>query len=118
VMAFFVVSVSPLSPGSDGGGHRIDGHFLFPWTERGRRSVVLPAFTVEALRRHQLKQLEAKHKAGPAWQEHDYVFCTSVGTHLNPTYHVLGTLKTLFMLHPTEPDKISLSLADRIDLKC
>jgi integrase len=66
-----------------------------PKTERGRRSVVLPAFTVEALRRHQLKQVEAKHKAGTAWQEHDYVFCTSVGTHLNPTYHVLGTLKTL-----------------------
>jgi integrase len=66
-----------------------------PKAERGRRSIVLPTFTVEALKRHRLKQLEAKRKAGPAWQEHDYVFCTSVGTHLNPTHDVLHVLKAL-----------------------
>jgi integrase len=66
-----------------------------PKTDKGRRSIVLPPFTVEALKGHQLRQLEAKLKAGPAWQDHDYVFCTSIGTHLNPTRDVLDVLKSL-----------------------
>jgi integrase len=66
-----------------------------PKTEKGRRSILLPTFAVEALKQHRLRQLEAKLKAGPAWREHDYVFCTTVGTHLNPTRDVLDQLKTL-----------------------
>lgn len=66
-----------------------------PKTDKGRRSIVLPPFTVEALKGHQLRQLEAKLKAGPAWQDHDYVFCTSIGTHLNPTRDVLDVFKSL-----------------------
>ncbi len=31
-----------------------------------------------------MKQLEAKAKAEITWREHDYVFCTSLGTHFNP----------------------------------
>jgi integrase len=65
-----------------------------PKTDKGRRSIVLPSFTVEALKQHRLRQLEAKLKAGSAWQDHDYVFCTSVGTHLNPTRDVLDVLKS------------------------
>jgi len=42
-----------------------------------------------------VKQLESKLKAGSAWQDHDYVFCTSIGTHLNPTRDVLDQLKAL-----------------------
>ncbi len=66
-----------------------------PKTDKGRRSIVLPAFTVEALKQHRLRQREARLKAGPAWQDHDYVFCTSIGTHLNPTRDVLDVLKSL-----------------------
>jgi integrase len=66
-----------------------------PKTDKGRRSIVLPAFAAEALKQHRLTQLEAKLKAGPAWQDHDYVFCTSIGTHLNPTRDVLGVLNSL-----------------------
>ena len=66
-----------------------------PKTERGRRSILLPAFTVEALKAHQVKQLEARRKAGVEWQDHDYVFCTSIGTHLNPTRDVLDQFKIL-----------------------
>jgi integrase len=66
-----------------------------PKTDKGRRSIVLPLFTVEALKGHRLRQREAKLKAGPAWQDHDYVFCTSIGTHLNPTRDVLDVLKSL-----------------------
>src|SRR5713226_3523096 len=36
-------------------------------------------------------------KAGTEWQEHDYVFCTSVGTHLHPTRDVLDQLKVLLV---------------------
>src|SRR6266581_8761767 len=66
-----------------------------PKTDRGRRSIVLPAFTIEVLGQHRLKQREAKLKAGSVWQDHDYVFCTSIGTHLNPTRDALDELKSL-----------------------
>lgn len=66
-----------------------------PKTDRGRRYLFLPPFVLEALRRHRVRQLEEKLKAGPAWRDHDYVFCTSVGTHLNPTRDILDQLKKL-----------------------
>ena len=66
-----------------------------PKTDKGRRRITLPSFAVEALKQHRLRQRGAKLKAGPAWQDHDYVFCTSIGTHLNPTRDVLDVLKSL-----------------------
>ncbi len=66
-----------------------------PKTQRSRRNVVIAPFALEALKRHQEKQWEVKKKAGIAWQEHDYVFCTSVGTHLNPAKDVGDQLKRL-----------------------
>lgn len=45
---------------------------------------MLTSFTVEALRRHRIKQLETKLQMGEVWKEHDLVFCTSLGTPLNP----------------------------------
>ncbi len=56
-----------------------------PKTKKSPRSIVIAPFAIEALKQHRVRQLEAKLKAGPAWQDHNYVFCTSVGTHLNPT---------------------------------
>jgi integrase len=66
-----------------------------PKTKKSRRSVVIAPFAVDALKQHRLRQLEAKLKAGPAWQEHDYVFCTSIGTNLNPSRDILDQLKLL-----------------------
>lgn len=66
-----------------------------PKTEKGRRSILLPSLALEALKGHRVRQLAEKLKAGPAWQEHDYVFCTTVGTHLNPTRDMLDLLKQL-----------------------
>ena len=66
-----------------------------PKTDKGRRSIALPSLAAEALRQHRLRQTEAKLKAGPDWQDRDYVFCTSIGTHLNPTRDVLDALKSL-----------------------
>jgi integrase len=65
-----------------------------PKTEKSRRSIMLTSFTVDALKRHRIHQLEAKLQAGPAWVEHDLVFCTSVGTPVNPNW-VLERFKKL-----------------------
>ena len=56
---------------------------------------MIAPFALEALQQYRVSQLEAKVKAGSAWQEHDYVFCTSIGTHLNPTRDILDQLKVL-----------------------
>jgi integrase len=66
-----------------------------PKTRKSRRSIVIAPFAIQALKRHRVHQLEVKRKAGPVWQDHDYVFCTSVGTHLNPTHDILDPFKEL-----------------------
>lgn len=66
-----------------------------PKTQKSRRNVVIASFALELLKHHYQRQLEMKKLAGEKWQEHDYVFCTSVGTHLNPTRDVLDPLKVL-----------------------
>ncbi len=66
-----------------------------PKTQKSRRNVVIAPFALVALKRHYQQQLEVKKKAGDAWQDHDYVFCTSIGTHLNPSKDVLDQLKVL-----------------------
>lgn len=66
-----------------------------PKTQKSRRSVVIATFALEALKQHRIHQLETKLKAGPAWEDHDYVFCTSIGAHLIPSNDVLVQLKVL-----------------------
>jgi integrase len=56
---------------------------------------VIAAFALEALKQHRERQREAEITAGPLWQDHDFVFCTSIGTHLNPTRDMLDQLKVL-----------------------
>lgn len=64
-----------------------------PKTKKSRRSILIAVFACEALRKHRIRQKEAKLKAGSAWQEHDYVFCTAMGTHLNPDRDVVRPFK-------------------------
>ena len=66
-----------------------------PKTQKSRRSVVIASFALEALKQHRERQREAEITAGPLWQDHDFVFCTSIGTHLNPTRDMLDQLKVL-----------------------
>lgn len=66
-----------------------------PKTKSSRRSVVIASFALDALREHRWRQLDAVKKAGPLWQHHDYVFCTSIGTHINPTTDMLEPLNEL-----------------------
>lgn len=51
-------------------------------------------FVLEALKEHFVHPLENKLKVGAGWQDHDYVFCTLHGTHLNPN-HIVGEFKKL-----------------------
>jgi integrase len=66
-----------------------------PKTKTSRRSIMLTSFAIEALKEHRTRQLEMKQKAGTAWEEHDYVFCTPTGKHLSPGHDVLVQLKKL-----------------------
>lgn len=65
-----------------------------PKTEKSRRSIALASVTVEALREHRRRQLLAMAAAGSEWQDYDLVFCTSLGTPLNPN-RVLAKFKAL-----------------------
>jgi integrase len=52
--------------------------------------MITPAgFVVEALKRHKVRQTEARLKAGPLWQEEGLVFTDEVGHRLSPNtvYH-------------------------------
>jgi integrase len=65
-----------------------------PKTDKSRRSILLAPMVVTLLKQHRTRQLEARRKAGSAWQEHDLVFCTTLGTPLNPN-KVLDRFKAL-----------------------
>lgn len=58
--------------------------FKEPKTARSRRVVALPAFAVEALRRHRVEQMEQRLRVGPAWQDYDLVCCREDGTPIRP----------------------------------
>jgi integrase len=74
-----------------------------PKTQKSRRTIVIAPFVLKALKEHRMHQTEEKKKAGGYWQEHDYVFCTSIGTYLNPTRDVLDQLK-VFLKKADLPD--------------
>jgi len=69
--------------------------FSFEKTEKSRRTIALPDFALDALRKHRERQEEIKRKAGEFWQEHDYVFCTPLGTHIHPGHDILEEFKKL-----------------------
>ena len=56
-----------------------------PKTTKSRRAIQLTELAVDALKRHRTKQHETRLKVGMAWQSQDWVFCTDVGTPLEPT---------------------------------
>jgi integrase len=55
-----------------------------PKTPTSRRALRMPTPVVDALRRHRTKQRELRLVA-PVWQDNDLVFCTCVGTPLDPS---------------------------------
>lgn len=55
--------------------------------KKGWRTVNLPPPVVDSLLAHRKRQDNEGHLAGKFWQEHDLVFCTPVGTALDPDNH-------------------------------
>jgi len=52
---------------------------LEPKTPKSRRSIHLAPMTLEALKHHRIRQRQQRLIAGAAWEEHDWVFCNSLG---------------------------------------
>jgi integrase len=59
---------------------RTEWYFSEPKTNGSRRTIPLPISLVNALRAHRRKQGEERLKLGAAWQDHDLVFPSEVGT--------------------------------------
>ena len=57
-----------------------DWYFSEPKTKGSRRTLPLPVTLVKELRTHRRKQNEERLKLGAAWQNHDLVFPSEVGT--------------------------------------
>ena len=55
-----------------------------PKTARGKRRIPLPPFVLELLLMHRDTQEQARKAAGSKWCDMDLVFCTSVGTFIDP----------------------------------
>ena len=66
-----------------------------PKTASSRRRIDLIQEAVDALRRHQTRQQEARLAAGQNWEERDLVFCNRYGRPLNPSYLVDTHFKPL-----------------------
>ena len=55
-----------------------------PKTRRSERTVALDAVTIEALNTHRAVQLLERDLAGPAYEDHDLVFCDELGRPIHP----------------------------------
>lgn len=56
-----------------------------PKTPRSRRPLKLPKPVIVALKAHHKRQLEEKMAARKAWHDDGFVFCTEVGTPIDPS---------------------------------
>jgi integrase len=54
-------------------------HFKEPKTAKGRRSIALPSFALEALRQHRVQQAELRLQIGPDYNDLDLVCCLPDG---------------------------------------
>lgn len=57
-----------------------------PKTAAGRRSITLADFVLDRLKQHRTRQLEAKSKAGPDWEDRNLVFTDLTGGYFNSRY--------------------------------
>jgi integrase len=55
-----------------------------PKSRRSERTIALDADTIGWLRRHRETQLLERDLAGPAYEDHDLVFCGELGRHSHP----------------------------------
>lgn len=69
--------------------------FSLPKTAKGRRRIRLTPETVEALTKHRIGQNRARLRQGSSWQDQGLVFCSSVGTPMNPDNFIKRQYKPL-----------------------
>lgn len=64
----------------------VDGdlRFVDPKTSRSRRTIPLPAVSVQALKEHRRRQAAERLTAGPAWHDQDLVFASATGGPMDP----------------------------------
>lgn len=55
-----------------------------PKTQRGRRTIVLPSFAIEVLRRHRKAQAAKRLRLGEVWRDEDFVATNGVGGPMDP----------------------------------
>ena len=75
---------------------KTEWYFSEPKTKSSRRTLPLPATLVKGLKTHRKRQLEERMRLGAAWQNHDLVFPSEVGTpstHSNVTQVFKRVLK-------------------------
>jgi integrase len=66
-----------------------------PKTQRGLRTIPLSGEVVQALQRHRAKQAAARLKAGPHWQDHEFIFCDELGAPLSMKTLARGRFRRL-----------------------
>lgn len=97
-----------------------------PKTQKGRRTIPLPAETVQALLDHQREQKKIRFKAGTKWKDYDLVFTTSEGGPIDPdnlaSRHfkpaiILAELPTTTRLYDCRHSWVTLSLAAGVSPK-
>jgi integrase len=97
--------------------------FKAPKTAQSRRTMPLPATTVQALRDHHRAQAELKLRAGPAYGDQDLVFATPLGAPWIPSNfgRTFRTFKTRhgysFRFHDLRHTHASLLLALGVHVK-
>jgi integrase len=64
------------------------GRFVEPKSASSKRAINLPRTLLEALRMHKSRQSEKRLQIGEAYQDHELVFCTALGTPLDRGYVV------------------------------
>jgi integrase len=57
-----------------------------PKTARGRRQIALTPQAIQALRQHRSQQAAERLHLGPVWRDHGLLFCSTVGTFLDPAH--------------------------------
>jgi integrase len=57
-----------------------------PKTARGRRQIALTPQAIQALRHHRSQQAAERLRLGPVWHDQGLIFCSLVGTFLDPAH--------------------------------
>lgn len=105
---------------------RLEGKLLIlpPKTKKSNRALDLPKTLLQKLREHRARQLEERLALGADWQDNNLVFCTSIGTPIEPR-NIQRKLAALmkdsgmrsFRLHDLRHFFASLLLAQGVELK-